>query len=583
MRHFTLGLSTALLSLLLLPIPLFAQAPEAYRLQEFADMVQETEQVFQVEPAEKLVPPPKEPEKTVEAYRQAIIVAPPDQKTIYQVGIALELIKQGKYEEAKKELVKFLSDSSSWYTSTKTTKGQVLYYLGYTSYMLSQLDEAEKFLKLQIELLGVREPTTMNLFGLIFSRQGKINEAISFFQEAIRRASPTQKPLYQFNLGSLYLQQRDYQRAYDTLRLSFRDKAYWKARTPRERVLLAYSVAVAAYELGKKDESRPLFEALEGNPYLTDEFRGRVAFYLGKAPPPPREKVAKPFNLLFRTTALFDTNVSFLPGQGPDVPPGDTDSMAYTFLLIPQYQTILIKDLYLNLTDYVYYIYHQESDAQDTDLLNNSFVPTLYHPFEAWNLKQRLDLEGRVDLPFFNTNGLQLFYQKYSVTPSWHLFWTDRLATKAYGTVDFIEFPAPPTTPANNLDGQDYAIGAEQTFLLFDPKWRVRAGYEFTYANRVGSNFVARYNEIRNDILSPQFGPLQFYYRGKVIFGNYFEFLPLPRRKDLTLDFIWNAYWSLTPKFGFYGSVQWMHNYSKAQPLFEYDKEVYEAGFTFLF
>ena len=125
-------------------------------------------------------------------------------------------------------------------------------------------------------------------------------------------------------------------------------------------------------------------------------------------------------------------------------------------------------------------------------------------------------------------------------------------------------------------------MGVERIFFFFDQSWRVRAGYQFTYANREGSNFVARYNEIRNDILSPQFGPLQFYYRGKVIFGNYFEFPP-PRRKDLTTDFILNAFWSLTPNFGFYGNVQWMHNYSKAQPLFEYDKEVYEAGFTFLF
>ena len=583
MKKTPLLVSSLLLSLTI-NSPLFAQQQlEQYRQEEIGERVQEMLEIQRrAEPKDIF---PKEKAKEGEALRpteEGIVLSPDYQKTIYQVSKAIDLINQGKYDEARDVLVSFLSDSRLWYASSKTTQSQVLYLLGYVNYQVKNLSEAEQFLKLQIEFTGVRDPETLNLLGLIKRERREYEDSEYYLKEAIRRAPPSQKPRYQYNLGNVYLDQQKWQQAYDVLKESYQNSTFWKAQPTSERVFLIYSYAYAAREGGRVDESNVLFEAIEDSEFLPDALRRQIAIFLGKKVPVPAE--AKKWTFLLRPTALFDTNAQFLPSVGPGASTISQQTMAYTILFAPFYQEALSEKVAFQFGDFLYYIYHQDRDLEVTDLLNNSTLFKFLFPFQSAKYLQRIDTEFRIDLPFFNSDGLQLFYQQYSFIPSWFVFWTERLASRVYGTVQGITFRDDNPTPADRLSGVDLYLGLEGTILLGRRPWRLTGGYEYHRAQRKGTNFIANYNQVNTSLLTPlYFDAIQLFFRGKFQFGDYPQYSPLPRREEFTYDLLWNVFYNFTQTVSLYTSINWMHNNSDEQTQFEYDKEVYEGGISFLF
>lgn len=583
MRKTPLIISSLLLSFAI-DRPVFAQQQlEQYRQEEIGERVQETLEIQRRQTPKEIFP--KEEVKEEEGLKpteKGMVISPDYQKTISQVSKAVDLINQGQYDDARDVLVSFLSDSRLWYAASKTTQSQVLYLLGYVDYQLKNPSEAEQFLKLQIEFTGVRDPETLNLLGLIKRDRQEYEDAEYYMKEAVRRAPPSQKPRYQYNLGNVYLDQKKWQPAYDILKESYRNNAFWKAQPTRERVFLIYSYAYAAYQVGKVDESTILFEAIEDSEFLPDAFRRQIAVFLGKKVPPTAE--AKKWTFLLRPTALFDTNVQFLPSVGPGSSAISQQSMAYTILFAPFYQEALSKNVFFQFSDFLYYIYHQDRDLAVADLLNNSTLFKFLFPFQSKRYQQRIDTEFRIDLPFFNSDGLQLFYQQYTFTPSWFVFWTEKLASKLYGTVQGLTFRDDNPTPADRLSGVDLYTGLEGTILLGRNPWRLTGGYEYHRAQRKGTNFIANYNQVNTSLLTPNyFNKVQLFFRGKFQFGDYPQYSPLPKREEFTYDLLWNIFYNLTQNLSLYTSINWMHNNSDEQTQFEYDKEVYEGGISFLF
>ncbi|MFC2074852.1 tetratricopeptide repeat protein [Bdellovibrionota bacterium] len=568
-----------------LSAPLFAQ--QEARLEEQTRVVQDTLQQIRNSEIKKKEGDVhlrgEDPEKAVEAYRSAIKIAPKYQKMTYRVKLAVALAHAGKYEEARKELTTFLSDTHAWLDAHKSTKGQVLFYLGFTNYYLGQIDDAENFFKLQIEFLKVQEPVTLNYLGLIKTLQKKYDKAERYFNDAIRRASPTQRPLYQLNLAEAYLTQEKWQKAYDLLKISRRFKDAWNKRSVEDRAILDYDYALAAHKLNKTDISQPLFERLAENPALPSHLQYQANVFLGRAKPVEEAAAvaAKPWSALLRTSVQYDNNVGFLPGEGPFSFGGAEDSVGYSVLISPQYAAPLSSNLYFDTTAYFYYIYHQDRSVEQDDLLSGTV--------EAWlrmsHKRQRFDLGARVDLPFFNTDGMDLFYQRYGIIPTWNIFWTDWFGTRLYGETEIVEYRKDSPNRVNQLDGMIYSVGTEQTVLFFDYSWRVRFLYEFSYEEKEGDNFEARKHKIQHEVTSARIGPFQVHYRGSIIFSDYPNYVPdifATKRKDWRYEYFWNLNINLSPSVGLNGNILWLNNHSK-HPAYEYEKVVYEGGLFFIF
>lgn len=124
--------------------------------------------------------------------------------------------------------------------------------LGIISSDQGKLDEAIKYYKEAID----RDPIyseAYNALGTVYSRQKKWKEALKFFNKALEnKLYPTPHVPY-LNIGRLYMAQKDYDKAID---------AYREAKRYANQDFIIYELGTALFEAGKTKEA--LSEFREG-------------------------------------------------------------------------------------------------------------------------------------------------------------------------------------------------------------------------------------------------------------------------------------------------------------------------------
>jgi tetratricopeptide (TPR) repeat protein len=116
--------------------------------------------------------------------------------TMARVNLASELSKRGQYEEAKTILEGVMRERPDFWL--------VNYDLGYVSYRLRDLDEAERLLRRAIAI-NPREADAYEYLGLTFFRENRVEDAAALLSAAIARNPSGQG--YHFALGIVLRQQ----------------------------------------------------------------------------------------------------------------------------------------------------------------------------------------------------------------------------------------------------------------------------------------------------------------------------------------------------------------------------------------
>ena len=515
-------------------------------------------------------------------YSKAVIYSTGLKQLENRLRLGIALARLGRNEEALEQFKTYLATPGAWEATTERTKPIIYFYLGYVHYYLGNFEEAEKQFQAYVRFVGKSNPVVENFFGLIRTAQEQYEEAIPYYERAIAGSNEFELPLFQYNLGNNLLIMKQWEDSYKLLKESEKRQDVWQTRSPVELANLNYDIAVAAYGTGNFFEAVKYFRPLLYNEYLARPLREQVAVFLGTA---GQESVTgtKEWQFVLRNATQYDTNVPYLPGEGPSATRTNVDSVGYSTFFSPRYQTTLKQNLYLNIIPSFYYIYHQDRAQNQEDLFNASLALQFRNYFSSQGINQQVDFTPRFEFPFFNTDSLQLFYQKYGLGTVYYQYWLPKFWTDFFGSFDFYEYSAPPDIPADNLDGFVYTTGPEINFLLFEPEWRFIVGYYFSYANKKGDNFKSRSNAVYANINLPRYGPIQMYASGSVAFNKYPFFTVEPKRQEQRFEGNFNIDYSVNPSTILNARVSYLFNRSKEQPSFQYKKIVYEGALTFIF
>lgn len=131
------------------------------------------------------------------------------------------------------------------------------YYLGVTSDKLGKLDDAEKYYSEAIDIdSGFSE--AYNALGVVYSKQKKWKEAIKNFQKALENKLYSTRYIPYLNMGDVYMNQPDYERAVE---------AYREAKRYEKIDFIIIKLGEALFEGGKvKDAIREFQEATAMSP-----------------------------------------------------------------------------------------------------------------------------------------------------------------------------------------------------------------------------------------------------------------------------------------------------------------------------
>jgi tetratricopeptide (TPR) repeat protein len=152
-------------------------------------------------------------------------------------------LKQGKHNEALQlgQKIKTLSESSP----------ESYYISGASYYVTNNFLKASKDLETAIRLNPVHDQSLF-LYGMVFLRQNKIEQALPYLERACQEAN--YNPFYRFNLAVTYFASGKYDKAKIEAETTLRLKEnYHKAR---------FLLATSLYKLNKKSESYLLIKEI---------------------------------------------------------------------------------------------------------------------------------------------------------------------------------------------------------------------------------------------------------------------------------------------------------------------------------
>ncbi len=122
---------------------------------------------------------------------------------------------------------------------------QAYYYLGIVSDRQGKFAEAEKYFKEALDI-DSDYSEAYNMLGVISSRQQKWKEAKKYYYKALENKLYTTPHIPHLNLGHMYMEQRDYERAVD---------AYREAKRYVNQDFISYFLGNALLEAGKVKEA----------------------------------------------------------------------------------------------------------------------------------------------------------------------------------------------------------------------------------------------------------------------------------------------------------------------------------------
>ncbi|MGE5173531.1 MAG: tetratricopeptide repeat protein [Betaproteobacteria bacterium] len=153
----------------------------------------------------------------------------------FQKGLAH--FQDKNYELASVEFNRSLQTDSSYKLS--------YYYLGIICDFQGKLDEAIKYYKEAISLDG-QFSEAYNALGAVYSKQQKWNDALKNYQKALENKLYTTPHVPYLNMGRVYMAQKDYNKAVE----SFRD-----AKRFVNQDFIIYELGTALFEAGRIKES----------------------------------------------------------------------------------------------------------------------------------------------------------------------------------------------------------------------------------------------------------------------------------------------------------------------------------------
>jgi type IV pilus assembly protein PilF len=124
------------------------------------------------------------------------------------------------------------------------------YYLGVINDMQGKLEDAIKFYKEAISLDGDFSEA-YNALGAVYSKQQKWNDAIKSYQKALENKLYTTPHVPYLNMGRVYMAQKDYNKAVE---------AYRDAKRFVNQDFIIYELGMALFEAGRAKEAISEFQ-----------------------------------------------------------------------------------------------------------------------------------------------------------------------------------------------------------------------------------------------------------------------------------------------------------------------------------
>ncbi|MFC2074843.1 tetratricopeptide repeat protein [Bdellovibrionota bacterium] len=548
-----------------------------------------------------------------EQLSQAFALAPQDRRSLaeYQLGVALVFAR--KYEKAKEIFTSFSSDKKKLGDVGKTGELRLPYYLGICETGLGNHTRARELFEEYLQSDPEPTPEVYNQYGMILSRLEEHEAAEAYLRKAVDLGSPSQVPVYQFNLGEELFKQRRFPEAYAVFQETAAHEKLWEGRTAEERARLRYYLGNSAFMVRKNEEAEQLLESVVNDSTASDEIRDLSRFYLAivnldmgkyesarvyfekaqtgvlaenlKITAANIQRVFrtvptdKPWSIYTSFGVQNDTNVILDPVDSPIDP--NQDSGATTLLINPNIYLPLWEEIILNASLASYLVLYFDRELSSNDLFNQSISLGVTYPFNLSGIDFQVNSNYRLNLPFFNNDtGKDLFYVSNTFETSLYAMWSEAMVTQLLMSISDLNIVESPPFPRLDQDGTTYLIGQNQIVYWFGTQWQTNLGYSFFADTKEGDDFEARNHRLTLGISTPVLAKFQGGFNVNLTWSDYPQ--NSEDRDDFRQDYLWYVFYQAKSNMGFSFTSNLVLNDSDVDR-FSFHRLIVESGVYYQF